>query len=133
MTRRLIVNAETCTECRSCELKCSFVHFEVFNPNKSGVRIVSDWPELPRARLCIQCADPACLPACPFDALERTDEGTVRVVYEACTGCCECVEACPYDGVWLDPSSGVAVKCDTCDGRFECIASCLVGALSVEE
>ena len=52
MTERLLVDLGKCTECRTCELKCSLVHFGVFNPNKSGVRIVSNWPELPQSRLC---------------------------------------------------------------------------------
>lgn len=133
MTRRLVVDVETCTECRSCELRCSFVHFGVFNPKKSGIRITSDWPGLPEAQVCIQCEDPVCLAACLFDAMERTEEGVVKVDFDLCTGCGECVEACPYEAIWLDPSSGLAVKCDTCDGRFECIASCMAGALSVEE
>jgi Fe-S-cluster-containing hydrogenase component 2 len=132
MTQRLIVDVERCTECRACELKCSFVHFGVFNGNKSGVRIVSDWPELPRARVCVQCDDPPCVPVCSVEALVRAD-GVVQVLYDACIGCGDCVEACPYDGVWLDPLSGVAVKCDTCAGRFECVADCFAGALSVGE
>ena len=132
MTQRLIVDVEKCTECRACELKCSFVHFGLFNANKSGVRIVSDWPELPRARVCVQCEDPACLPACPVEALVRTAGGAVQVLYEECIGCGDCVAACPYDGVWLDPLSGVAVKCDTCAGRFECVADCFAGALSTK-
>ena len=61
MTQRLVVDVGKCTECRACELKCSFVHFEVFNSNKSGVRLVPDWPGLPRVRVCVQCKDPACL------------------------------------------------------------------------
>ncbi|MEE8391363.1 MAG: 4Fe-4S dicluster domain-containing protein [Anaerolineae bacterium] len=133
MPQRLIVDVEKCTECRTCELKCSFVHLSVFNANKSGVRIVSDWPGLPRARVCIQCKDRACLPACPVEALVRTENGVVKVLYDECIGCNDCVEACPYDGIWLDPLSEVAVKCDTCDGRFECVAICFAGALSVEE
>lgn len=129
MTQRLLIEPGKCTECRVCELKCSFVHFDVFNPNKSGVRIVSNWPELPKARVCIQCSDPACLPACPVEALVRTPEGAVKVLYDQCTGCGNCVTACPYDGVWLDPLSGLAAKCDTCAGRFECIPYCFVDAL----
>ena len=133
MTNRLIVDVEKCTECRACELKCSFVHFGVFNANKSGVRIVPDWPELPRARVCVECKDPACLLACPAEALVRTESGVVKVLYDECIGCGDCVEACPFDGVWLDPLSDVVVKCDTCDGRFECVAICFAGALSVGE
>jgi len=133
MVQRLIVDIEKCTECRACELKCSFVHFGLFNPGKSGIRIVSDWPELPRARVCIQCEEPACLPACPTGALVLTKAGVVEVVHELCIGCGLCVDACPYDGIWLDPLSDIAVKCDTCAGRFECVATCFAGALSVGE
>lgn len=133
MTQRLIVTVEKCTECRACELECSFVHFGVFNSGKSGVNIVSAWPELPRARVCIQCEDAACVPACPVEALVYTGAGAVRVLYDACTGCGACVEVCPYDGIWLDPLSQVAVKCDTCEGRFECIADCFTAALSAGE
>ena len=133
MPRRLLVDVETCTECRACEFKCSFVHFALFNPNKSGVRIVSVWPELPRARVCRQCEEPDCLLACPSEALVLTADGVVKVLVDQCSSCGNCVEACPYDGIWLDPLSGLAVKCDTCDGRFECVADCFAGALSVGE
>jgi len=133
MTQRLIVDVSLCTECRACELTCSFVHFGVFNGRKSGVRIESEWPELPRARVCAQCHDPACLLSCPEEALVLSEQGVVRVQYELCSGCGSCVEACPFDGIWLDPLSGVAVKCDTCEGRFECLAHCFAGALSEGE
>jgi len=131
MTQRLIVDVVKCTECRACELQCSFAHWSVFNANKSGIRIVSDWPELPRARVCIQCQDPACVPACPVGALVYGETGAIQVVYEDCTGCGNCVDACPFDGIWLDPISEVAIMCDTCDGRFTCISVCFAGALSV--
>ena len=130
MVQRLIVDVEKCTECLACELKCSSVHFGVFNAGKSGVRIVSDWPELPQARVCVQCEDAACVPACPTEALVYTSDGAVKVLHDLCNGCESCVGACPYDGIWLDALSGIAVKCDTCDGRFECIAHCFAGALS---
>jgi carbon-monoxide dehydrogenase iron sulfur subunit len=131
MGQRLIVDVTKCTECRACELKCSFVHFHLFNTQKSGIRIVSSWPELAQARICIQCEEPECLPACPAGALVYTESGSIAVLYDTCTGCESCVEACPYDGIWMDPLSGLAIKCDTCDGEFECLANCFAGALSI--
>jgi carbon-monoxide dehydrogenase iron sulfur subunit len=133
MTKQLLIDVKKCTECRTCELKCSFVHFAVYNPNKSGVRIVSKWPELPRGRVCIQCVDPACLPVCPNETLQLSERGVVTVRYEQCISCGACVDACPFDGVWLDPLSNVAVKCDTCGGQFRCVADCFAGALNVSE
>jgi Fe-S-cluster-containing hydrogenase component 2 len=133
MPQKLSVDVEKCTECKTCELKCSFVHFQVFNSNKAGVRIVPNWPNLPKVRVCIQCEEPDCLPACPTEALVLTDGGHVKVIAEECIGCEACVEACPYDGIWMDPLSNIAVKCDTCEGRFECIPDCFVEALSIAE
>lgn len=133
MTKRLLVNLEKCTECRTCELDCSFIHFTVFNSNKSGVRIVSRWPELPAARICSQCEDPACLPVCPNESLTLDEQGVVVVHYDICAGCENCVQECPYDGIWMDPVSNVAVKCDTCGGRFLCVADCFAGALSIAD
>jgi len=130
MSKALQVEDGKCTECRSCELKCSFVHWNVYNAFKSGVRIVSRWPDLPNARVCRQCDDPACLAACEVEALVRTAEGVVQVRRDRCSGCGQCVDACPYDGIWLDPLTQVAVKCDTCDGRFLCVPECFAGALS---
>ncbi len=133
MAKSLVVDKSICTECRACELRCSFAHFGVFNPNKAGIRIVARWPELPHVRLCRQCDDPSCLDACPVGALERGEDGVVHVKWEDCTGCGACVEACPYDGIWLDPLSGVAIKCDTCGGEYQCVAGCMAGALSIGE
>jgi Fe-S-cluster-containing hydrogenase component 2 len=131
MSRKLLVDQQKCTECRTCELKCSLIHFGVFNSNKSGIRIVPKWPELPHTRVCIQCEDPACLPVCPTEALFLTSGNVVSISYEDCIGCGDCVDACPYDGIWMDPLSDVAIKCDTCDGKFECIPECFPGALSI--
>jgi carbon-monoxide dehydrogenase iron sulfur subunit len=133
MPKRLEIITEKCTECRTCSMKCSFVHFTVYNPNKGGIQITPNWPDLPRIHLCQQCADPACYPACPNEAMEITAEGVVKIIYENCIGCGLCVDACPYDGVWLDPLTGIAVKCDTCEGRFECVADCFAGALSIRD
>lgn len=133
MTKQLLIDVKKCTECRTCELKCSFVHFRVYNLNKSGVRILTNWPEPARGQVCIQCEDPACLPACPNESLELTGQGVVIIKYDQCIGCGACVAECAYDGVWLDPLSNVAVKCDTCSGQFLCVADCFAGALSVSE
>jgi Fe-S-cluster-containing dehydrogenase component len=133
MGKRLAVDIRKCTECRTCELKCSAAHFELFNANKSGVRVYPLWPELPSALVCRQCEDPACLPACPSEALVINEFGAVQVLYDECGGCRNCVDACVYDGIWLDPLSGVAIKCDTCNGQFLCVADCFAGALSVVE
>jgi Fe-S-cluster-containing hydrogenase component 2 len=131
MTKRLALDALKCSECRACELQCSLVHFGVFNAHKSVIRIVPDWPAPPGVHLCLQCADPDCLPACPGEALVWTGSGAIAVVADRCNSCGLCEDACVYNGIWRDPLSGIAIKCDTCEGRFECVPMCAPGALSV--
>jgi heterodisulfide reductase subunit A len=49
------------------------------------------YPELDEDR-CIGCM--ACIKECPFDAIEATDGGKVRIIEAACRPCGKCVAAC---------------------------------------
>ncbi|HEY3315215.1 MAG TPA: 4Fe-4S dicluster domain-containing protein, partial [Bacillota bacterium] len=61
MSTQLAFDPKLCTECRTCELMCSFVHLQVFNRGKSGIRITSAWPGAPAAALCRRCDDHPCV------------------------------------------------------------------------
>jgi anaerobic carbon-monoxide dehydrogenase iron sulfur subunit len=132
MTPRLVTfRSESCSDCRACELECSFVHFRLFNRNKSAIRITPDWPQPTHAAVCRQCDVAGCLEACPTGALHRTGSGPLQFRADDCVQCGACVEACPYDSIWLDASSGRVVGCDTCDGRYRCTQVCVTGALTL--
>jgi len=38
----LLINAQACNGCRTCELACSFHHRGVFIPESSSIKVVSD-------------------------------------------------------------------------------------------
>ena len=53
-------------------------------------------------RLCNHCEKPACLDACPRQAIyKRTEDGIVLVNQDRCHGYRFCVEACPYKKIYL--------------------------------
>lgn len=133
MARRLAFDPASCTECRTCELICSFAGTGVFNQRKAGIRILPQWPDAPRARFCVQCERPPCVEVCPTGALARDGEGTVLLDASLCTACGTCLPACPYEAIFLPDGAERIFKCDTCRGEFQCVSRCTVGALTVAE
>jgi CRP-like cAMP-binding protein/Fe-S-cluster-containing hydrogenase component 2 len=80
--------------CRLCEQGCAERHGQP-RLRLNGAAIEG----LDVLDSCRQCSVGAeCVEACPEDAFERAESGTLLVT-DRCTGCGACVEACPYDVV----------------------------------
>jgi nitrate reductase beta subunit len=92
------------------------------------------------ARICNHCSYPACLAACPRQAIyKRPEDGIVLLDQEQCRGYRKCVEACPYKKVMYRGNTRVSEKCIGCYPRVEgsdpesggepmetrCMASCI--------
>lgn len=147
----LVVNAQRCLGCKSCELACAVEH------SKSGdlYEAISEYPR-PSSRVdvvngsnfvipmqCRQCEDAPCVAVCPTEALHRTDQDSpVLVDQDKCIGCKWCVIACPFGVIELSSKSKNIIKCDQCFERVErglmpaCVTACHTGALqfrSLEE
>jgi len=71
-------------------------------------------------RLCNHCTYPACLAACPRNAIyKRPEDGIVLVDQERCRGYRKCVEACPYKKPMYRGETRVTEKCIACYPRIE--------------
>lgn len=71
-------------------------------------------------RLCNHCTKPACLAACPRQAIyKREEDGIVLIDQERCRGYRYCVAACPYKKVYFNPLAGRSEKCIFCYPRVE--------------
>jgi len=153
----LLVDVRKCQGCISCMLACSLIHEGLQNPSLSRIQILQNpfekFPDDLTIEQCRQCVDPACVNACPENALTvNAAFGNVRMVdKEKCTGCGSCVEACPYT-----PKRLIVIederfnqdlksqKCDLCantpyhwdekgggpNGKQACVEVCPVGAIS---
>jgi nitrate reductase beta subunit len=72
------------------------------------------------ARLCNHCSYPACLAACPRQAIyKRHEDGIVLIDQERCRGYRKCVEACPYKKSLYRPTTRTSEKCIGCYPRVE--------------
>jgi protein NrfC len=118
----LLVDIEKCQGCNTCMIACSLAHEGKQNLSLSRIQIQQNpykpWPNDLTIDQCRQCTYPACVEACPTNALHADENnGNIRLVSEGkCIGCQRCLEACPYETTsttWnhIDKHSQ---KCDLC-------------------
>ena len=139
------VDQTRCTGCFTCVVACRDWHNVPAGP-ASWIRVKTvekgKYPDLFVAFLpiaCYHCDHPACIPACPVDAITKRDEdGIVIVDSEIClgAGCQLCLEACPYDTPQFGPEEDAKMqKCDLCIDRWAegkkpvCVDGCPTWAL----
>ncbi len=71
-------------------------------------------------RLCNHCTYPACVAACPRQAVyKRPEDGIVLIDEGRCRGYRKCVEACPYKKAMYRPTTRTSEKCVGCFPRIE--------------
>ena len=145
----LLVDMKKCQGCLSCMLACSLVHDGIESLSLSRIQVQQNsfgkWPNDLALIQCRQCVEPACVIACPVDALKSDPAfgGVTTVDIEKCIGCKSCVDACPYTPsriIW-NFEKGHSQKCDLCanapfwdneggpDGKKACIEICPLGAI----
>jgi ethylbenzene hydroxylase subunit beta/complex iron-sulfur molybdoenzyme family reductase subunit beta len=82
-------------------------------------------------RLCNHCSEPACVEACPNDALfKREEDGLVLRDEDSCRGAQQCRRACPYKKIYFNKLRQVSQHCIGCFPRVEqgvapaCVRQC---------
>ncbi len=135
-----------CTGCFTCVVACKDWHDVAAGP-ASWRRVETiergRFPEVFVASLstaCCHCADPACVSACPVDAIaKREEDGIVVVDSEKCLGkddCGLCLQACPYEAPQFGAEDNAKVQmCNLCLERWAegkkpiCVDGCPMRAL----
>jgi Fe-S-cluster-containing dehydrogenase component len=85
--------------------------------------------------LCMHCAQPPCIDACPLDAISKRDDGIVLIDEDKCDACQACLPACPYDALMFDEERGKVRKCTMCAHRVDeglepfCLVCCETEAM----
>ena len=136
---------DRCTGCRVCELACSEIHEDKFQPSKARIQVLSfDETVQDVPMVCQQCVDAPCLEACPQDALSR-DANTDAVVLDSdlCIQCGSCIRACVVGRdevavedkvvIRFDSETQLPLKCDLCNGDPQCVKFCPTEALVFTE
>lgn len=115
----IVVDANLCTGCETCESVCSFVHDGEFNPINTRIHRIRIEPILNVALACQKCDEAPCIRSCPEHALDKDDEGSIVVDEDKCNGCGFCVRACDFGVMSLHLDTMKALTCDLCEGMKE--------------
>lgn len=133
-----------CTGCRACSISCK--EWYDIAPGPLKYMRVYQWEQgtFPNVRLgllaisCYHCEKPACIDACPNQAIIKEEKyGAVLIDEERCEGERACFDACPYGSIVFasDAKGEKAHKCTMCIDRLEageipiCVHSCSLRAL----
>lgn len=137
--RRIVIQPELCSGCRTCELVCALYHEGESNPSLSRIHVKRDFFEAEYIPVtCLQCKYPPCYYACPVDGALIIDKntGSKVIIEEKCTGCGTCARICPYNEkdkiIRYNPQKTKCFKCDLCGGNPQCVKACRWMALKYE-
>ena len=144
--KRIYTLEDVCIGCHLCEVACITEHSLSKNPIKAFLhepqRPISrctveeaDEGVISLSTTCRHCDEPDCLRACISGAIQKDEDGAVRIDTEQCVGCWSCVMACSYGAVQRNLNRKKANKCDLCPDRATpaCVDACPNRALVYKE
>lgn len=144
MARAVLYDSTLCVGCRECEGACAkrwglpydetIARQEKLSDHK--LTTIQTFGERYSRKMCMHCADPACVSVCPVGALQKTKLGPVVYDQDKCMGCRYCMMACPFQVPVYEWSKRLpkVKKCDMCFDRQRqgkvtaCTEACPTGA-----
>ncbi len=157
MARKMVfIDTSLCTGCKACSVACkawnelpaektqriqSYQTQADFTPTTwTYLRFGEDYKDqkmrFDMIKLqCFHCADPACLKACPSEAIYKTETGYTLIDKNKCIGCGYCEANCPWHIPKIDKVTNKSNKCTGCIDRVEnglkpaCAQVCQTGAI----
>ncbi len=150
----ILVDTTRCIGCQTCEEVCAEVNglpepdfdvdiFKVHRkPSPTQFTVVNGFEtekgDITVKRQCMHCNQPACVSACPTNAMEKTPEGPVIWHEDRCMGCRACMVSCPFGIPQFEddkPNPDIK-KCIMCWSRLQegeqpaCVENCPAEALT---
>jgi formate dehydrogenase iron-sulfur subunit len=127
MAYAILFDSTKCVGCRSCESACAEKWHNPYDDKiaaeekLSAHKLTTIQTKGDRyiRRMCMHCAEPACVSACPVGALRKTAQGPVVYDADKCMGCRYCMTACAFGAPtyeWNSRTPKIA-KCNMCIER----------------
>jgi len=137
MKNLLLVDADKCVGCLTCEKVCSLKHEGECIPARSLIKVImrvqmgTNGYFVAVPVVCQQCETPICKEVCPTNAIyQDLKTGAYMVDEDKCVGCRLCTIVCPLGAIEIHPDKNSAIKCDLCGGEPLCAKFCLAEAIT---
>jgi anaerobic dimethyl sulfoxide reductase subunit B len=143
------INSSVCANCKACQVACQ---------DKNNLPVEIRWRRVVQygggswvkngglmqpngvftysvSFSCMHCENPACVAACPTQAMTKRADGVVLINQDQCVGCRYCQWACPYGAPQFDEARGVMTKCTFCEDLLAqgqnpaCVDACPMRAI----
>ncbi len=127
--RFVAVDPDKCSGCQTCEYICSYTKEKAFNPTKSRIRVERQNQIINMPVTCRLCEEPACVAACPRDALKQSEDTGIKRQKQRL----RLVHRSHYGAMMLHPEAKIVFACDLCKDKPEgpqCIKMCPQKALA---
>ena len=124
--KRLVIDLAACDRCYNFNGGCAVDCGGLMNVREQATF----------ALVCRRCEHASCILACPFNALERLENGGIIKRHNLrCVSCKLCAHACPFGTIYSEMLLFYTAACDGCAGSDEkyCVATCRHGALEYRE
>ncbi|MBL7076542.1 MAG: hypothetical protein ISS31_03625 [Kiritimatiellae bacterium] len=129
MAKRLLIDLTKCDDCTCCGVDCAY--FYRSDARDHGILKLRELATF--LLVCRRCEEPSCVAACPFEALERQEDGVLKRHSMRCVSCKCCAHACPFGTIYPDALPFYLTQCDFCMGANReappCAGTCEKGAI----
>lgn len=132
MNKKIVLDLNKCEGCEDCTVDCGNFYAD---EKDQGIQTLKE-----RATfmvVCRRCQHASCVVACPYDALERQDDGTIKRFNLRCVSCKLCTQGCPFGTIYPEMVGFYQTNCNYCLDRTTddppCVSGCLNDAISYRE
>jgi NapH/MauN family ferredoxin-type protein len=126
----ILFDPKKCSGCGTCEMVCATRNVSKVAPTSSCVKIIREEERGGTSAIfCQHCREPVCVNVCPTRAIEKGEDGILRIDNMFCVECGLCTIACTEAAPLVEPGTGKVRKCDLCEGDPLCVEHCPEQAL----
>ena len=135
MSKRIVLDLTKCEGCEDCTVNCGYFYGPHDADGDQGIQTLKERATF--AIVCRRCENASCVASCPYDALERQSDGTIKRFNLRCVSCKLCTQGCPFGTIYPEMVGFYVTPCDYCLDRTTeeppCVSGCVRDAIAYRE